>query len=112
MNTNTDSDSAHQGQDKRLRALVQHSFDVIALVGRDATIQYISPSVERVLGYTPNEFIGVEGFEQIHPEDIAEVRRHFDAVLKQPGDSLPIDTRLRHKDGSWRWIESRITNLL
>ena len=43
-------------QGRRLRAFLQHSFDVIALFGPDATVEYVSPAVERVLGYTPKEF--------------------------------------------------------
>ena len=103
---------AERDHDERFKALVEHSFDVIALVGPDATVEYVSPAIGRVLGYTPDEFIGLNGFEHIHPDDVEEVRRRFDEVLKQPGASLAIDTRLRHKDGSWRWVESRVTNLL
>jgi PAS domain S-box-containing protein len=99
-------------QDRRLRAFLQHSFDVIALFGPDATVGYVSPAVERVLGYTPNEFVGGNGFDHIHPDDTPDVRRRFEELLKQPGATVPIDTRLRHKDGSWRWVESYVTNLL
>ena len=106
------SGSFERDHDGRLKALIEHSFDVIALVGPDGTVEYVSPAIGRVLGYTPDEFIGLNGFEQIHPEDVEEVRRRFGEVLEQPGASLAIDTRLRHKDGSWRWVESRVTNLL
>jgi PAS domain S-box-containing protein len=106
------SDSETIAQDRRLRALVENSFDVIALVSADSTVEYVSPSVERVLGYTPGEFIGANGFAQVHPDDVEEVRRRFGEVLREPGTSLAIDARLRHKDGSWRWVESRVTNLL
>src|SRR5690349_5707680 len=106
------SGSFERDHDGQLKALVEHSFDVIALVAPDATVKYVSPAIRRVLGYTPDEFIGLNGFGQIHPEDIEQVRRHFGEVLKQPGTSLAIDARLRHKDGSWRWVESRVTNLL
>jgi PAS domain S-box-containing protein len=99
-------------QDRRLRALVEHSFDVIALVRLDATIEYVSPSVERVLGYTPEEFLGSNLFALVQPEDLEGFRRDFGAVPEQPRGSQVIVARLRHKDGSWRWVESRVTNLL
>ena len=79
--------------DERFKSLVQHSFDVIALVGPDSTVHYATPSVSRVLGYAPDEFLGLKGFGE-------------------PGASLSLETRLRHKDGSWQRVESRVTNLL
>lgn len=106
------SDPETTARDRRLRALVEHSFDVITLMRPDATIEYVSPSIERVLGYTPDQFIGLNGFELVHPEDIEEVRRRFGAVLEQPRGSQAIEARLRHKGGSWLWVESRVTNLL
>jgi PAS domain S-box-containing protein len=106
------SGSVEWSRDEHFKALIQHSFDVIALVGSDATVEYVSPSVSRVLGYSPDEFVGLNGFEQIHPDDVEGVRRRFEEVLEAPGASLEIETRLRHKDGSCRWVESRITNLL
>jgi PAS domain-containing protein len=56
--------------------------------------------------------LAATAFDQIHPEDTPEARRKFEEVLQRPGKSLAIDTRVRHKDGSWRWVESRVTNLL
>jgi PAS domain S-box-containing protein len=109
MNPNT-APSAEP--DDRWRALLKHSFDVIVLVDRSAQIQYVSPSITSVLGYTPEEYIGRNGFEQLHPDDVSEVRRQFEKAVGQPGTSAAIDTRVLHKDGSWRWIESRLTNLL
>jgi PAS domain S-box-containing protein len=98
--------------DSRLRTFLGHGFDVIALVGPDATVEYVSPAIQRVLGYTPKEFMGGNGFDHIHADDVHQVRRHFEELLQQPGASIPIDCRLRHKDGTWRWVESYVTNLL
>src|SRR4051812_2650275 len=107
-----DSESMKGGQDERLRALVQHSFDAIALISPEGTVEYVTPAVTRILGHTPEEFISRNGFGHIHPEDVGRVRGRFAELLTQPGASVAIDTRLRHKDGSWRWVESRVTNLL
>src|SRR3954469_7427785 len=102
-----DSEAMKDGQDERLRALVRHSFDAIALIGPEGTVEYVSPAVTRILGYTPEEFLGSDGFGHVHPEDVERVRGRFAGLLAQPGASAAIDARLRHKDGSWRWIESR-----
>jgi PAS domain S-box-containing protein len=98
--------------DERLLALLQHSFDVILLADAAGQIQYVSPAIERVLGFRPDEFVGRNGFDQLHSDDVGGVRKRFEEVLEQPMRSVSIDCRARHKDGSWRWSESRVTNLL
>jgi len=54
MDPNT---AAFEQSDDRLLALLKHSFDVIALVDRDGKIQYVSPAIASVLGYTPEEYV-------------------------------------------------------
>src|SRR5215213_8982849 len=97
---------------ERLLALLQHGFDVIALLDQNGNVQYVSPSITEVLGYTPDEFVGVNGFKHVHPDDVDEVRRRFNEILSRPGSFASIDARIQDKDGVWRWIESRLTNLL
>ena len=102
----------HADHGERLAALVEHGFDVIVLADPQGVVQYVTPSIADLLGYSPAEFVGVDGFAFIHPNDVEDVRRRFEAVAAQPRRSEAIDARLRHKDGSWRWVESRLTNLL
>ena len=49
-----DFDPLKKGQDERLGALVEHSFDAITLVGPDGTVEYVSPAIGAILGYTPH----------------------------------------------------------
>src|SRR5215212_2349468 len=98
--------------DERFRALVQNSSDIIALLEVDGTILYQSPSVERVLGYRPDELIGKNAFAFVHPEDLERVVGAFAEVLSDPDLQPSLEYRFRHKDGSWRWLESVGTNLL
>jgi PAS domain S-box-containing protein len=97
---------------ERFRALIEHSLDVIALVEPDGRISYVSPSIVRVLGYTPEEFIELEAFEAVHPDDRARAMQRLADVVRQPGGSQAVLNRARHKDGSWRWIETVATNQL
>src|SRR4051812_16858194 len=99
--TELNSSSIEPSHDGRFKALIEHSLDVIALVGPDATVEYVSPSIRRTLGYAPNEFIGRNGFELIHPDDVEDLRRRFEEVLKEPGASQGLEARYRHKGGSW-----------
>ncbi len=98
--------------DRRFRALIEHSTDAIALLTPEGTVTYASPSIERVLGYTPQEFMTLNGFDVIHPGDIASITYTFQQLLAVPGLVDTKQFRCRHKDGDWRWVEATVTNLL
>jgi len=96
----------------RFRTLFEHSSDAVALVGRDGKILYESPSVDRVLGYTPEDLIGVSMFDLMHPDERSEAERLFLDLLSKPSETTTTQVRIKDKDGSWRWIEGVGTNLL
>ncbi len=98
--------------DQRFRALIERSSNAIALLTPEGTITYATPSTERVTGYPAGELVGMNGFALLHPEDLEDVRQQFTALLDQPGDFITIECRLRHPDGTWRWMEGTLTNLL
>jgi PAS domain S-box-containing protein len=105
-------ESALRASERRFRSLVQNAFDVITIISAAGTISYESPSIERILGYTPEDLIGSDAFTFVHPDDAAEVRDRFLASLDVPGSHELVTFRFRHKDGSWRWLEGIGTNLL
>lgn len=92
------------------RALIEHSTDAIALLTRDGTVIYASPSTERITGYTPEEFVGINAGNIVCAEDWQHVE--WSSLLDQPGDSIAFALRMRHKNGSWHWMEGTFTNLL
>jgi len=94
------------------RSLIQNSLDIITLLDADGTVQYESPSVEKVVGYKPEELIGKNIFEFIHPEDVENVVNAFRAVIQTPGTTLTVEFRFQHKGGSWCFLESTGNNLL
>ena len=96
----------------RFRAMIEHGADVIWLIGADRRIAYASPSTARVLGYAPAELVGTSGLELIVDEDREGVERATAELLRQPGAGRVVEFRVRHKDGSVRWIESARSNLL
>ncbi|MBF8285319.1 MAG: PAS domain S-box protein, partial [Anaerolineales bacterium] len=98
--------------EKRFRALIENASDAIALVSADGTILYESPSVTRVLGYAVGERTGQLFIELIHPDDLPDITQRFAQLLRQPGAIVGAQLRYRHKDGSWRWLESTGQNLL
>lgn len=99
-------------QERRFRSLVQDTSDVIAVFDAGATIDYISPSVEKVLGFHPHEQVGTSSLALVHPHDLLNVRKLLSSLSERPGDTQRTQLRLRHKEGHWRWIEMTITNLL
>lgn len=93
-------------------ALIENSREVILLSDDQGNYSYASPSIERVLGYTRQEIITINGFELIHPDDIPSLAQAFQQLLATPGLVDAKQFRSRHKDGSWRWVEATATNLL
>ncbi len=98
--------------ERRFRALIENSSDAVSLIGADSTVLYSSPSTSRVLGYSPEEFVGYSGLELVHPDDREYAMKVLSELVQQPGTVVSVQVRVRHKDGSWRWTESVGTNLL
>ena len=87
------------------RAIVENGLDATALIRRDGTTSYATPSVTRVLGYPPEELVDKSVLEFIHPDDVELSRPLFAGALQAPGRAVAGEVRCRHRDGSWRVIE-------
>lgn len=96
---------------ERFRSLVQNSADVSMIVGADATIMYVSSAVERVLGYRADERVGRSALDSIHPDDIGWGQDLLADIVQTPGAMATGELRIRHADGSWRWVEAVGKNL-
>ena len=93
-----------QESERRFRELVENLNDVIFSIDLDGTISYVSPPVERVLGYYPAELVGRKFQSLIHPDDIAETVKSFHDVLD---NSLqPSEFRIRSNSAEYRWVRS------
>ncbi|MBI3913456.1 MAG: PAS domain S-box protein [Chloroflexi bacterium] len=104
--------AALEASEKRFRALIEKSVDAIALANPDGTILYASPAAARIVGTTPEEMIGRNTFDGMHPDDVGCAYQIFASLREKPGNSMPLQVRFRHKDGSWRWVDGIGTNLL
>jgi PAS domain S-box-containing protein len=98
--------------ERRFRALIEHSSDVTVLAGADGTMTYVSPPLARVLGYAPQDVVGQPIAALIHPDDAGRVMETFGKIAREPGGREALQARARHKDGSWRWIDAVGINLL
>ena len=103
---------ASMQNDRRFRALIEHSSDAVALLTQEGIFIYASPSSERVTSYPVEELLGMNAFALLHADDLARVQQKLSILLERPGDFVTMEYRIRHKNGSWRWMEGTATNLL
>jgi diguanylate cyclase (GGDEF)-like protein/PAS domain S-box-containing protein len=105
--------SALRESQAQLQLLVEHSSDVIMLIGLDGIRRYVSPAVERLLGWRAEEMVGSAALlgstvaEFVHPED-QELFKDSRAALGT-GTTVEHSMSFRHlrRDGSWLWVDSR-----
>ena len=91
-------------REARLRLIAENTIDVILVNSIEGIILYISPSSESILGYKPEELIGLNVFDLYHPEDSALMKETY--LRATTSDNITIVFRWRHKDGHYVWIES------
>lgn len=103
---------AQVGNDLLFRALVEHSPDVMVLITPGGIITYASPSLTRLTGYTPEEVVGMESCALLHPDDHEHLREQLTHLTGHAENVGCVEQRWRCKDGTWRWMESTLTNLL
>ncbi|MBU2663637.1 EAL domain-containing protein [Actinoplanes bogorensis] len=98
-------------QEKRFRLLVQNSTDMITITEPDGRTTYISPASQAVLGIDPDDLIGADLGPWLHPDDVATVNESWNEVAAGPGNTAAYQFRLRHADGSYRWLDVISANL-
>ncbi|MEX2178443.1 MAG: PAS domain S-box protein [Gemmatimonadaceae bacterium] len=101
-----------RSSEELFRSITEHSDEMINIIAADGTTKYSSPSVFRVLGWTPQELLGTNPVEFVHEEDRDTMRNSFEELLSRSGRSSMMMVRMRHKDGSWRYLEGNGRNLL
>jgi PAS domain S-box-containing protein len=106
------TEQAMADNEKRFRALIESASDGISLLGADGKIVYASPATQRILGFAPEDLIGIDPRDYTHPDDLGPLLTLLNDLLQKPGSSFTTRYRFRHKDGSWRWLESTVSNLL
>lgn len=100
-------------KEERFRALVENGNDIVLILDPEGKPKYASPSVEKILGYSTEETLGLDLFNTVHPEDIHFVKEEIEHCLQRPGEPIDVSpARLKDKNGRWRWFHGTITNLL
>lgn len=98
--------------ERRFRSLVQSSNDLVFVVDAEAAVTYASPSCLTVLGRPPEVLLGSEAKDLVHEDDLPELRQSISGALEVPRGASEFAMRVRHTDGTWRWLAGIATNLL
>jgi PAS domain S-box-containing protein len=94
------------------QALVENCYDLIVVLDDEGSMRYVSPSSEELLGYKPDELVGRNPLEFIHPDDKVKIAQAWAEALQEHGGAAHSEYRIEHKDGSWRIFEAISTSLL
>jgi diguanylate cyclase (GGDEF)-like protein/PAS domain S-box-containing protein len=106
-------EALYQRSEGRLSSLVKNASDVICIVGEDAGIRYLSPSVQRMFGYLQGALADGHLIDIVHPDEQQRVLAFIAATAAQPvGHPQTTEFRVRHADQGWRDVEALGANLL
>jgi diguanylate cyclase (GGDEF)-like protein/PAS domain S-box-containing protein len=100
-----EAETALRRSEAQFRSLVERLLDLVLAVDRDGAIQYASPAVAATLGISPQDLIGRSMPEMLHGDDVAAFRESVVEALDGPGMAAPRTVRVRHRDGSWHYLE-------
>src|SRR5690606_22086228 len=99
--------------ESRFRSLIENSLDGIVILSEEGKSVYISPSIQRILGYSEEDALKTDIFTLSHPDDLAGVNSILAQVIQDREGALYVFTgRMQHMDGDWRWVEAKVRNLL
>jgi diguanylate cyclase (GGDEF)-like protein/PAS domain S-box-containing protein len=101
-----------KAREARFSALVENSSDLVTIVDRDATILFQSPSVARVLGWDAESTLGTNFVVALDASDQQRWRTIVDFLIEESGGETVVEWRVLHADGSWRVLQSIVTNLI
>ena len=104
------SEQGLRASEERFRSLIQHAADMITLVDADGLITYDSPAVQIALGYSPTERIGQPASRFLEPSQVEALRNALEAPSRDGVSRLEV--AVSHADGSWRWCDVTLRDLL
>jgi PAS domain S-box-containing protein len=92
--------------EERLRAMTQFSSDIITILEADGTIRSQTGGIEALLGYSEREAVGRSVLSYVHEDDWGTIQQSLEHLITGVAPVVTATFRIRHGDGSWRWVES------
>jgi PAS domain S-box-containing protein len=102
---------ALRSSEEHFRSLIENALDIVAVIERDGTITYASPSVRRALGYEPDGLVETGVFVLCHPEDVPAFKDALAASFLDRGSAVSVEFRLKHSNGTWHFFECEAQQL-
>jgi diguanylate cyclase (GGDEF)-like protein/PAS domain S-box-containing protein len=100
------------------QALMRGGSDLVVVIDATGLISYVSPAVERMLDLAPEDLLGTDPRDLLHPDDVEDISDAFEAAISGSADPVQVATssanyeiRVRHRDGSWRIVDAAVTDL-
>ncbi|BCM90858.1 putative signaling protein [Abditibacteriota bacterium] len=88
------------------RLLAENSTDAISRLSPSFETLYVSPAIQQIIGYTPQELIGRHPLETVHPDDVDLLRAAYNESVSNPGKVATVAYRRRHRKGHYIWCET------
>lgn len=96
--------SALKESEQHLRMITDAMLDVISQHDLGRRFLYISPSIEPMFGYKPEELLGIDANDLVHPEDREIVYTKSIEAIERQAPSVKLEYRFKHKNGEYRWV--------
>jgi two-component system cell cycle sensor histidine kinase/response regulator CckA len=93
--------------EEKFRLITENMVDCVALVDINGVYQYVTPSYRNILGYDPEDMIGIKGITLTHPDDVERITRIYLEGIEQGWSEKHFESRTRHKDGHYVNMELR-----
>jgi diguanylate cyclase (GGDEF)-like protein/PAS domain S-box-containing protein len=106
-----DAETSLRTSEERFRSLVQNSSDTTLVLGPAGVILYASPATRSLLGREPDEIIGWRASDLVHPDDRVRVEPELVELLRTTDIIDPLQFRIGHRDGTWRYAEAVVTDM-
>ena len=100
-----------RSSEKRFRSLVEHANDIIFTLDRNGIIDYLSPNLERHLGYQRTSSLQKSFEHFVHPDDVGACHAFIQALFSDHSPVSDIEFRVRHQNGDWRWYACRASRI-
>jgi PAS domain S-box-containing protein len=110
LRTHDDEIADRRASEGLFRAITEHAPEILALTDQDGQVQFVSPSVEAILGYSPEEIKAMDSWLTMHPDDQPRGRALLKTALSEPDTPHKGRFRIQDKSGEWHHIEMLIVS--